>query len=415
MSRYLFVVPPLAGHINPAAGVASALAARGHEVAWVGHAGLITRLAGPEATVLRRREPDYSRLAAARPSGLRGPAALKFLWEDFLIPLADAMTPQIQAAVEDFSPDALVVDQQAVAGAVVAMRCGIPWVGSASTAAELSDPLRSMPKVAAWVRGLLLDLEVRNGLPTTPASPRYRRRFGDLRFSPHLIIVYSTAALSGDIDELHGIVRYVGPSITKRPGDPAFPWDRLPQERPVVLATVGTVNSEAGASFLTTCVDAFTRSPHVFGVVVDPHGIIAAKPDNVLSVPYIPQLEVLHRADAAICHAGQNTVCEALYHGVPLVMAPIRDDQPIVAHQVVAAGAGIRLRFTHSTADDVKTAFERVLTEPGFTQAARTIARSFRAAGGADAAATHLELLLATEPNGSTPPGGGPSSGPPPA
>jgi MGT family glycosyltransferase len=398
VSRYLFVVPPLVGHINPAVGVAAALAARGHQVAWVGHAGLIARLAGPETTVLRRREPEYGRLATERPSELRGPAALKFLWEDFLIPLADAMTPQIQAAVEDFSPDALVVDQQAVAGAVVAMRCGIPWASSATTAAELSDPLRSMPKVAAWVRGLLLDLEVRNGLPTTPASQRYQRKYGDLRFSPRLVIVYSTAALSGGVDELHGIVRFVGPSITKRPGDEAFPWDRLPQGRPIVLATVGTVNSKAGASLLALCVDAIAASPHVFGIVVDPNGVITAKPPNVMSAPHVPQLEVLRRADSAICHAGQNTVCEALYHGVPLVMAPIRDDQPIVAQQVTAAGAGLRLRFAHSTADDVRTALDRVLTEPAFGQAARSIARSFHEAGGADAAATHLERLLSAQP-----------------
>ena len=36
MSRYLFVVPPLVGHINPTLAVAEQLAGRGHEVAWTG-------------------------------------------------------------------------------------------------------------------------------------------------------------------------------------------------------------------------------------------------------------------------------------------------------------------------------------------------------------------------------------------
>ena len=52
------------------------------------------------------------------------------------------------------------------------------------------------------------------------------------------------------------------------------------------------------------------------------------------------------RADAApgrgVTHGGHNTVCEALAHGLPLVVAPIRDDQPTVAAQVVQAGAGVR-------------------------------------------------------------------------
>ncbi|MFC0845134.1 hypothetical protein ACFH04_15630 [Streptomyces noboritoensis] len=46
MSRFLFVVPPLTGHINPAAAVAAELTARGHEVAWAGRPAIVERLVG---------------------------------------------------------------------------------------------------------------------------------------------------------------------------------------------------------------------------------------------------------------------------------------------------------------------------------------------------------------------------------
>jgi UDP:flavonoid glycosyltransferase YjiC (YdhE family) len=104
-------------------------------------------------------------------------------------------------------------------------------------------------------------------------------------------------------------------------------------------------------------------------------------------------LPLLPRVDAVLCHAGHNTVCEALWHGLPLVVAPIRDDQPIVAAQVVAAGAGIRLRFGRSGADRIAAAVEEVLTEPSYRRAAETVATSFHAAGGSTAAAGHLEQL----------------------
>jgi UDP:flavonoid glycosyltransferase YjiC (YdhE family) len=68
-----------------------------------------------------------------------------------------------------------------------------------------------------------------------------------------------------------------------------------------------------------------------------------------------------------------------------------------VAQQVVTAGAGLRLRFAHSTPADVKNALDRILTEPAFARTARDIARSFHTAGGAEAAATHLERLLAAQ------------------
>ncbi|MEV6628762.1 glycosyltransferase, partial [Amycolatopsis sp. NPDC051114] len=101
MARFLFVVPPLVGHINPAAGVAAELAARGHEVAWAGHEELLWQLAGPDALVFSCGLPAG---APARPAGLKGPAALRFLWEDFLVPLADAMAPGVSAAIDAFAP-----------------------------------------------------------------------------------------------------------------------------------------------------------------------------------------------------------------------------------------------------------------------------------------------------------------------
>jgi UDP:flavonoid glycosyltransferase YjiC (YdhE family) len=39
MARFLFVFPPFVGHVGPAVGVSDALAAWGHEVAWVVQAG----------------------------------------------------------------------------------------------------------------------------------------------------------------------------------------------------------------------------------------------------------------------------------------------------------------------------------------------------------------------------------------
>ncbi|MEY9857924.1 MGT family glycosyltransferase [Catenulispora sp. GAS73] len=393
--RFLIVVPPLVGHVNPVVGVAAALVARGHEVAWAGHQDVIGRLAGPEARVLECGVPVGE---AARPAGLRGPGALKFLWETFLVPLAEAMIPGVAAAVADFGPDVMLVDQQAVGGAVVAMRHGVPWATSATTAAELGNPLASMPKVDAWVRQLLLELEVRSGLPTTAASARYQSTYGDLRFSPHLVLAYSTAVLSGEFDALHETLRYVGPSIGERPADPDFPWRRVPDDRRLVFASVGTANSDAGVSFLRACAEAIGERPELFGVVADPAGAVGrAVADNVLTVPHVPQLEVLRRASAAICHAGQNTVCEALYHGVPLVVAPIRDDQPVVAQQVVAAGAGVRIRFAHAGAVQIGAALDQVLGKPEFAAAARRIGESFRSAGGADAAAGHLEAMLAPD------------------
>jgi UDP:flavonoid glycosyltransferase YjiC (YdhE family) len=95
-----------------------------------------------------------------------------------------------------------------------------------------------------------------------------------------------------------------------------------------------------------------------------------------------------------VCHGGQNTVCEALAHGLPLVVTPIHDDQPLIARQVTAAGAGVELRIEQLRAPELRDAVLAVLDEPAYRAAAGVIRDSFAAAGGATTAADRLEMLL---------------------
>ena len=395
MSRFWFVVPPLVGHINPTIAVAAELTRRGHDVAWAGMTEAVRPLVGPDARVLPCAGPELAGTDAIRPADARGPLAFKYLWEAFLVPLAELMIADLEHAVDTFAPDVLVVDQQAVAGAIVAERRGLPWATSATTSAELTDPLAGMPKVAQWVRELLLDLETRFG---TPDPARYARTFGDLRFSPHLVLAYSTVELVGKTDEFGDELHFVGPSLAPRPMSLPFPkefLDAAGEPVPAVLVSLGTANADAGERFLTESIAALERRPALRGVVVDPTDTLTSDAPNVLVRKQIPQLELLPRMSAVLCHGGHNTVCEALFHRLPLVIAPIRDDQPIIAQQVQDAGAGLRLRFGRANAEQIGAALDTVLADPSFGASARRIGDSFRTAGGAPAAAEALENLTA--------------------
>jgi len=223
----------------------------------------------------------------------------------------------------------------------------------------------------------------------------------DLRFSPYLTLAYTTQALVGPVNRRDDPIRFVGPSLGSRPTADDFPWSWLDGERSAVLITLGTWNADAAPRFLGECARAMQARPGCQAVIVDPGGALGGVAEHVLVRRTVPQLQLLAHIDAVVCHAGHNTVCETLGCGLPLVVAPIRDDQPIVAKQVVDAGAGIRLRFDRATAAQIGAAVEAVLTEPTYRQAALRVEESFRAAGGAITAAEHLEEL-ASRVNGSS-------------
>jgi MGT family glycosyltransferase len=389
MSRFLFVVPPLVGHINPTVARGAAPTSRQHKGAGVGHVSVLAPLLPHGAEVLAT---DRTLTAAdldgivARAQGLRGAEAFRFLWKDFIIPLAEAMLPEVEAAVERFDPDVLIVDQQAIAGALVARRRGLRWATSATTSSELADPFAIFPMFGTWVADELRALQQRVSIPAAAAQ-------SDLRFSDQLVLAFSTEELVGG-GPFPTEWCFAGPAIGMRPVSAEFPWSWLDPERHHVLITLGTVNAASGGRFLAAAVAAAARLEYrLQAIVVAPDGLLDTTAPNVLVRSRVPQLELLPLLDAVVCHAGHNTVCEALAHGVPLVVAPIRDDQPIIAQQVVDAGAGVRLKYGRVTSNDIVDALVAVLETDSYRQRAARIQASFRAAGGSFVAADRLESL----------------------
>jgi UDP:flavonoid glycosyltransferase YjiC (YdhE family) len=97
--------------------------------------------------------------------------------------------------------------------------------------------------------------------------------------------------------------------------------------------------------------------------------------------------------DAVVCHAGHNTVCEALAFGLPVVALPIAVDQFHVASRVVDAGCGVRLKFKRFTPQELRESVWRVLRETRFRDSASAAQVALARAGGASRAADLLEGL----------------------
>ena len=96
---------------------------------WITHEKAIGHLLPEASEVVALPEEfpeELGRELEQKARETRGLEAFQFLWDSFLIPLARGTMDQIEAAVQTIQPDMMVVDQQALGGALVARKLEIP-------------------------------------------------------------------------------------------------------------------------------------------------------------------------------------------------------------------------------------------------------------------------------------------------
>jgi MGT family glycosyltransferase len=296
-------------------------------------------------------------------------------------------------------PDLVVHDSACVWGAVAARELQVPAAASFTTFAYN----RHVPSPTRGSWALLASAMTRPGSVRDYLRSRWelRRRFntrglplldlGNIR--QPLNLVYTSPAFQPGVEDCDASYRFVGPSIGSRPVDPSFPAGTL--RDPVLYASLGTVfpaDPRLLRSFATALAPlggtVVVSTGQTDPVALDP------LPANVLVRRYVPQPEVLDRAALLVTHGGMNSVNEAMYAGVPMLVVPQGADQPMVAHRVVELGAGLSIRTQNVTEGAVRALARRVLDDPRFRAATSTLRDAQRQAGGYRRAADELERYL---------------------
>jgi len=333
MTRALFCVIPEKGHLNPYIGPAQALQALGVEVTF--HAGADIsaqlRVAGIERFVgPRMAPPTDTHRGALFAERVRDAAWLRQWIKTFLVDAVDDSVEPLRALVRDTSPDVVAIDPMVYAAAIACELEGVPWAAvSNSLNPALPDGLDSeLLRTVRWLAPHRDALFARHGL-----TARFR---GCDVLSPHLTTAFTTETLVGPVPG----VELVGPSLPRgaRGDETPFPWDWLDPGRPLVYCSFGSQIHHQPALF--RCIlDAVDDRP-IQLVAAAGDLTLNPVPSNALVRAYVPQLEILRRASAVITHGGANSVMEAIAYGVPLLVAPLCNDQFHQAHFIERAGIG---------------------------------------------------------------------------
>ena len=166
--------------------------------------------------------------------------------------------------------------------------------------------------------------------------------------------------------------------------------------RPLVYLSLGTVSNEQSSLF-QMCIEAFGNTE--YDLLISTGGRIApdgfgSLPDNITIESWVQQKQVVAQARLFITHGGLNSVHDALYHGVPLLIVPQSPEQMMNGLRVVDLGAGLMLKNASITKEALYSNTSRLLNDASYRQAAQKIGKSFRTAGGFDPVIAEIEAAL---------------------
>jgi len=388
MAKFVFIVPPLTGHINPTLSLGTVLLERGHRVGWITlDRSLAEKLPpGGELLLISYDENDQQKKEAEKYLDIitkkivYGIDSVKFLYEEVLIPLNRHSYEGIASLLDQFEPDLVITDHQMFAGAMAAFNKNLPYATSVTAPAAIKV-MDELPKVHEWEVNQIMALQAEFGI----------RESRNLATSELLTLIFTSRAFFGEM-ELPDHFKFVGPVFNRRQTEIAFDWEAFHAiGLPKILVSIGTTfDHEHKKNFFNKVIEAFA-SENMHVVVVSDPDLFEDWPANFTVQKQVPQVELLPYLDGVVCHAGHNTVCETLMNGLPLVVIPIAYDQSHVAGRVFRVGAGERLNFNRFKAKHLLEAVNTILHNPSYREAATTIKQSFIHAGGNDAAADLLE------------------------
>lgn len=385
MTRILFCLIPEKGHVNPYIGPAQALLAASHEVAIYSPADISTQLAaaGIDLFVGARRKLDAHR-STELATRIRDAAWLRTWIKTLLVDEAESQIEPLRRLMQAIQPDVVAIDPMMYPAAIAAELEGLPWASvSNSLNPALPATLDSeLLRTVAWLAPERQALFARHGM----ADATFR---GCDVLSPHLTIAFTTRELVGDVPG----IELVGPSLPRRRrGDE--PELSFTPTGPLIYVSFGSQISYQPALFRRVLDAVADRPVQLLASAGDlaTSGELGALPPNVLLRPYVPQLAVLQLAAVMLTHGGANSVMEAIAWAVPLLVAPLCNDQFHQTYFIKRTGIGRTLDAEHATAAEIGSALDALLAFGPERLAMIGLSVSYQRDGAATTARLLIEL-----------------------
>ncbi len=386
MSKIAFFNIPAHGHTNPTLEVVKELIKRGHEVWYYSYDLMREKI---EATGAKYISCDkYDNQMNLKPEDADRIGKDIGFSTEVLVNTTLALDDAVMEDMRQWQPDCIVADSVAYWGKLAAMKLNVPFVSSTTTFAfnrysakimnqggirQLISVFLSISKSKKCVKRLQAE-----GYPVKNVISIIQND------NDTDTIVYTSPEFQPFAETFSDKYSFVGPSVRQ------LDYKVTKPEKKTIYISMGTVNNQ-DTSFFKNCMTALKDSE--YQAIMSVGNIVNIKdlgeiPANFCIENSVNQIEVLQQADMFLTHCGMNSVNEALYYEIPLILFPQTNEQGGVAYRVNELGAGIYLK--ENNVEAIRAAVQELSANVSYRENAKKISESFHRCGGSKQAADKI-------------------------
>lgn len=354
----LFINANLYGHINPTLGLVKKLEERGHQVSY-----FCSEPFSEQVTKMGAKWIGYSEnleffLKGYQPTD-RHPF---YMLMEYMLSYDEVVLPEIQDVINKNQFDMIICDSYFGGGCFLKQLTKIPVVCSHSSFAMSKTPLPER----MLVPGFHPQLDNCNQI-LSRICEKYNIKEVTLEHvfisKGDLNVVYTTRDFNGDDNIQEPEYLFNGPSIESRQGN--YLDFSVIGDRRLIYISLGSLNNHF-VDFYRMSIAAFADSNYYVYMSIGEKCEVSQLgdiPSNFTIKSFLPQIDILKRADVFITHAGFNSVNEALYFGVPMFALPLVNDQYMVAKRLASMKLGICEDMKEMSAEILRAKTESLMAD----------------------------------------------------
>ena len=372
--KIVFFNIPAHGHTNPTLGIVKELIKNNHEVYYYSYEIIREKIESSGAHFISCDKFDsQTKLSNEDKEKIAKDLVIS---TNLIVDMTLRLDDEILKEMQKLKPDVIVADSMAFWGKLIAKKLKIPFISSTTTFAFNKYSARVMKQDGPGLFQLIKSIPKIN-----KSLNKLREKGYEVKSMLDIIandentstIVYTSKYFQPYSETFNDNYVFIGPVLRES----AEKIEKV--DVPTVYISLGTVNNN-NKDFYQNCFKALKdeklRVIMSVGEDID-FEKLGEIPNNFIVKKYVDQIAVLEVTDVFITHCGMNSVSEALYFEIPLVLFPQTTEQKGVANRVKELGAGKFLEKANNYENIKNTIFE-VLKDENIIENAKKISSSFK-------------------------------------